>query len=122
MVKNDEINSNTGDIEVIMNFKTIHSTPEQIAEIFQISQNVNGLSPYDIINYILARDHQAILATGDKKLKNFAENQGIEVMRTLKIIQLLKAKKSYQLMKLFMLVFCSRKIIVQEFLLKKLII
>lgn len=93
MVKNDEINSNTGDIEVIMNFKTIHSTPEQIAEIFQISQNVNGLSPYDIINYILARDHQAILATGDKKLKNFAENQGIEVMRTLKIIQLLKAKK-----------------------------
>ena len=68
MVKNDEINSDTGNINIINNFKTISATPEQITEIFQISQKIIGLSQYDIINYIIARDDNAILATGDNKL------------------------------------------------------
>lgn len=36
MVKNDEINSNTGNVYIINNFKTISATPEQITEIFQV--------------------------------------------------------------------------------------
>ena len=51
--------------------------------------NPIGISPYDIINYIIARDNNYILATGDRKLKIFSERNGIEVIRTLKIIKLM---------------------------------
>ena len=90
MVKNDEINSNTGNVDIINQFKTISASSEQIAEIFRISQKTNGLSQYDIVNYIISRDNDAILATGDNRLKNFSENNGVEVIRTLKIIKLMK--------------------------------
>lgn len=92
MVKNDEINSDTGDINIIKKFKTIDANNEQIAEIFEISQTTSGLSPYDIVNYIIARDNDGILATGDKKLWDFSNRNGIEVIRTLKIIELMKEK------------------------------
>ncbi len=90
MVKQDEINSNTGNINIIKKFKTINSTAEEINEIFKISKEVNGLSPYDIINFIIARNNSAILATGDKKLKDYSEANGVKVIRTLKIIKLMK--------------------------------
>ena len=90
MVKQDEINSNTGNINIIKKFKTINSTAEEIDEIFKISKEVSGLSPYDIINFIIARNNSAILATGDKKLKDYSEANGIKVIRTLKIIKLMK--------------------------------
>ena len=93
MVKNDEINSNTGNINIISKFKTISANAEQIKEIFAISQQKNGLSQYDIINYIIARDNNAILTTGDQKLKTFSEDNNIEVIRTLKIIKLMKINK-----------------------------
>ena len=93
MVKNDEINSDTGNMNIISMFKTIEATSEQIDEIFQIAEKTNGLSSYDIINYILARDNNAILATGDRKLKIFSKKNGIEVVRTLKIIKLLNINK-----------------------------
>ena len=89
MVKNDEINNKTGNIKIINKFKTISATADQIDEIVKISQKVRQLSPYDIINYIIARDNNAILATGDKKLKEFSESNGVEVIRTLKIIRLM---------------------------------
>jgi hypothetical protein len=41
----------------------IDATSLQISEIFEISQKINGLSQYDIINFIIARDNNAILAT-----------------------------------------------------------
>lgn len=90
MVKNDEINSNTGNVDIINQFKTISASSELITEIFRISQKTNGLSQYDIVNYIISRDNDAILATGDNRLKNFSENNGVEVIRTLKIIKLMK--------------------------------
>ena len=40
MVKNDEINSNTGNINIINKFKTIKATQEQVTEIFQISNHM----------------------------------------------------------------------------------
>lgn len=90
MVKRDEINSDTGNVDIIKKFKTINATSEEINEIFKISQKIHGLSPYDIINFIIARNNNAILATGDKKLKDYSEANGIEVIRTLKIIKLMK--------------------------------
>ena len=93
MVKNDEVNSETGNIKIINKFKTISATSEQINEIFKISQMTSGLSQYDIINYIIARDNNAILATGDRKLKDFSESNGVEVIRTLKIIRLMYENK-----------------------------
>ena len=90
MIKRDEINSNTGNVNIIKEFKTINATSEEIDEIFKISQEIHGLSPYDIINFIIAKNNNAILATGDKKLKDYSEANGIEVIRTLKIIKLMK--------------------------------
>ena len=92
MVKRDEINSDTGNVNIIKKLKTINATSEEIDEIFKISQEIRGLSPYDIINFIIARNNDAILATGDKKLKDYSEANGIEVIRTLKIIKLMKDK------------------------------
>ncbi len=92
MVLRDEINSNTGNVNIIKKFKTINATSKEIAEIFKIAKETHGLSPYDIINFIIARNNNAILATGDKKLKDYCETNGIEVIRTLKIIILMKNK------------------------------
>lgn len=87
LVKRDEINANTGDIETIKLLKTITASPEQLKEIFEISEKEKSLSAVDIINYILSRDNNAILATGDKKLLEFSKNNGIKVIRTLAIIK-----------------------------------
>ncbi len=92
MVKQDEINSTTGNVNIIKKFKTINATSEEIDEIFKISKETHGLSPYDIINFIIARNNNAILATGDKRLKEYSEANGIEIIRTLKIIRLMKDK------------------------------
>ena len=90
MVKNDEINSKTGNISIIDKFKILRVTSEQIQDMFIIAQKEKGLSRYDVINYIIARDNNAILATGDQRLKKFSENNNVEVIRTLKIITLMK--------------------------------
>ncbi len=92
MVKRDEINSNTGNINIIKKLKTIPATSEEINEMVNISKIVSGLSPYDIINFIIAKHNNAILATGDKRLKDYSEANGVEVIRTLKIIKLMKNK------------------------------
>lgn len=93
MIKNDEIKNSTGDIEIINKFKTIGTTDKQILEIIKISNEKNGLSQYDIINFIIARDNNGILATGDKKLKEYSENNDVEVIRTLKILKLMNERK-----------------------------
>ena len=43
-----------------------------------------------MLNFVIARDNKCILATGDNRLKKYAESNGIEVFRTLKIIKLMK--------------------------------
>jgi len=92
MVKRDEIKASTGDLSIIEQFQTIPASPKQISEIIKISEKNHELSSCDIINYVLARDNSAILATGDRKLKEFAEANNVEVIRTLKIIDLLVEK------------------------------
>lgn len=92
MIKRDEINSSTGNINIISKFKIIETTSDQLLEMENISIKNSKLSPFDIINFILARDNNCILATGDKALKDYSESNGVEVIRTLKIIKLMKEK------------------------------
>lgn len=87
LVKNDEVNSKTGDLKIIDKFKTLRLTDEQLIEVSTLSSEENKLSVYDLINYILARDNDGILATGDNRLKNYSEKNGVKVIRTLKIIK-----------------------------------
>ena len=92
LVKSDEINYNTGNTKIINNFKVITSTAEQLLEISTLSKIAKKLSTYDILNFIIARDNDCILATGDNRLKNFSERNNVEVIRTLKIISFMKEK------------------------------
>ena len=93
MIKNDEINFKTGNTQIINNFKIISSTVDELLEVNKLSKIKHKLSIYDLINYVVARNHNYILATGDKELREFSIKNGIEVIRTLKIIKLMKDKK-----------------------------
>lgn len=89
LVKLHEINYKTGDLKLINKFKVIPSTAQELMEISEIQNTNKKLSDKDILNYIIARDNNGILATGDERLKKYAESNGIDVIRTLKIIELL---------------------------------
>lgn len=90
MIKNDEINSKTCDIEIINSFKVIEATSTQLMEVSNLSSKEKKLSIYDLLNYVIAKDNNYILATGDNRLKKYSEENGVEVIRTLKIIKLMK--------------------------------
>ncbi len=89
LIKHDEMKSDTGDTNVIGKFKVINATPKELAEISNVRLEKPKLSIYDALNFIIARDNKAILATGDKDLKTYSENHGVKVIRTLKIILLM---------------------------------
>ena len=90
MVKNDEINSKTGNVNLISKFKVMAATSSELMEVSNLSITEKKLSTYDLLNYVIARDNNCILATGDNRLKNYSENNGVEVFRTLKIIKLME--------------------------------
>ena len=90
MVKNDEINSKTGNVKLINKFKVISATATQLIEVSNLTYTEKKLSTYDLLNFVIARDNNCILATGDNRLKNYSEQNGVEVFRTLKIIKLMK--------------------------------
>lgn len=96
IVKNDELNDKTGNLKIINKFKVINIDLNQIKEIARLSKYEHHLSTYDLINFIVARDLNGILATGDNRLKIYSEKNGVKVIRTLKIIKLLYTKKNYQ--------------------------
>ena len=89
LIKHDEINSDTGDTNIIGKFKIINATAEELAEISSVRLERPKLSTYDALNYIIARNNKGILATGDNELKTYSENHGVEVIRTLRIIKLM---------------------------------
>lgn len=91
LVKRDEINYKTGNINIINKFKVINSNEEELIKMVELAKKERKLSMYDIINYIIARDNNGILATGDNKLKQFSEKNGVKVIRTLMIIKLLES-------------------------------
>ena len=92
LVKNDEVNFKTGNLEIINKFKTLKITEEQLIEVSTLASKESKLSIYDVINYILARDNDGVLATGDDRLRKYSLENGVKVIRTLKIIRLLKEK------------------------------
>ena len=90
IVKNDEVNSKTGNIKIINKFKVISATAVQLIEANNLNYIERQLSTYDLLNFVIARDNNGILGTGYKLLKNYSESNGVEVFRTLKIIRLMK--------------------------------
>ena len=92
LVKTDEVNFKTGNLEIINKFKTLKITEEQLIEVSTLASKESKLSIYDVINYILARDNDGGLATGDYRLRKYSLENGVKVIRTLKIIRLLKEK------------------------------
>ena len=86
IVKAEEIRNSTGDVSIINRIKELESTQEQIVESKEISKQFPKLSVFDCNNFVLARDNDAILATGDKRLHNLCEKNDVEVIRTLRII------------------------------------
>lgn len=93
MVKSDEINYKTCNCESIDRLKTISLNAEQLKEVYNLSTIESGLSPYDLISYVIARDNNYILATGDNRLRNYSLSNGVSVIRTLKIIELMAKEK-----------------------------
>lgn len=89
IVKNDEINLKTCDAKIIKKIKTISVTSNDILETNKLSQTVGKLSTYDLINFVIAKNNNYILATGDDALKKFAERNGVIVFRTLKLIKMM---------------------------------
>lgn len=66
LVMNDEFNSKPCDEHILNRMKTIRFTAEQMLELEKLQRTTNKLSQYDLINYIIARDCDGILATGIK--------------------------------------------------------
>lgn len=89
MVKHDEINYKTGNLSIIEEIKTIKSTNIQIYKMSQLTTIETKLTENDIMNYILAKDNNYILATGDKRLRNYAEENNVKVIGIIGIIDFL---------------------------------
>lgn len=92
IIKRDEINSKTCNPDIIDKFKTIETTSSEFLETTKLNMIEKKLSLYDILNFLIARDNDCILATGDNRLKKYSEKNGVEVYRTLKIIKLMTEK------------------------------
>ena len=92
IVKNKEINEKTGNLDIINKIKVISCNSEELLLALDIKDKEKKLSICDCLNFVIAKDNDCILATGDNKLKNFAEQRNVPVIRTLKIIKLLKEK------------------------------
>lgn len=63
MIKNDEINAKTGNIELINKFKVIPATENQLIEVNTLNYIEKKLSIYDLLNFVIARNNNCILAT-----------------------------------------------------------
>lgn len=75
IVKNDEINEKTGTITLINDFKVMTATDTQLIEASKLNIENPKLSLYDLLNFILARDNNCILATGDNNLKKYSQKK-----------------------------------------------
>ncbi len=62
---------------------------EQVLEIFTLLRRHPGLSYKDVSAYVLARDTESILLTGDAQLRAMAERNGVECHGTLWILDAL---------------------------------
>ena len=75
IIKESEINSKTCNMELINKIKVIHATSNQILEMQKLAIENKKLSPQDLINYVVAKDKNYILATGDNRLTIYSEKK-----------------------------------------------
>lgn len=73
IIKESEINNKTCNMELIDKIKVIQATSNQILEMQRLTIENKKLSAQDLINYVVAKDNNYILATGDNRLKIFSE-------------------------------------------------
>lgn len=92
IVKRDEFNEKTASFEIISKIKCLELSENDLEEVMKLRINNQKLSSYDLVNYVIAKKHGDLLATGDNKLRQFSIENGLEVIRTLKIIELLYLK------------------------------
>ena len=59
----------------------------------EIQKDNPKLSVYDCINFVVSKKYNALLATGDKRLREYALKEGVEVIRTIYIIKMLYKKE-----------------------------
>lgn len=93
LVKNDEINEKTTSKNVFTFIKCLSLDENMFEEVIKLSMIHRKLSFYDLANYVIAKNYNGILATGDERLRRFVIENGIEVIRTLKIIETLFENK-----------------------------
>lgn len=89
LVKYNEFFESTGNLELLSKIKVIEATEADLVEVHFIKNMELRLSVFDVINYVVAKNNHGILATGDARLKKYAEQNGVEVIRIIKIIELL---------------------------------
>lgn len=93
LVKLNEFNSSTCDKNLYDKIKTISTTSEENIESFYLSNVKRKISHFDFLNFVVARNRGYILATGDKRLRDFALLHNVEVIRTLTIIKFMYENK-----------------------------
>ena len=95
IIKESEINSKTCNMELINKIKVIHATSNQILEMQKLAKENKKLSPQDLINYVVAKDNNYILATGDNRLKIFSEKKWCWSIKNIKDYKINEFKKYY---------------------------
>ncbi len=62
-------------------------SPSQVIEVYTLAQFHRSVSVKDLFAFVLARDLDATLLTGDGALRRFAEREGVSVHGTLWVLE-----------------------------------
>lgn len=60
IVKNDELNTKTGNVKLISKLKVISALPSQLIEVSNLAITEKRLSIYDLLNYVLVKENNII--------------------------------------------------------------
>ncbi len=76
----DKIELHKPEVEEILDagFSIYSLEADELVEVYRLNEVYHHLSVIDIFGLVLAKKHKAILLTGDKKLRQAAQNEGIE--------------------------------------------
>jgi predicted nucleic acid-binding protein len=76
----DKIELHEPGVEEILDagFRIYSLEADELVEVYSLNESYSHLSVIDIFGLVLAKKHKAILLTGDKKLRQAAQNKGIE--------------------------------------------
>ncbi len=86
LVKIAEINRSTCPTAFHSMIKLVNETSIEIATVSNLSLLPNGLSIYDLLNFLVCKNREYELATGDQKLRKYSEQNGVVVKGVLGIM------------------------------------